>query len=406
MFELTYAKAGFVQVAWFLAYLLISIPGGKLVSKVGYKRGIIYGLLLSGIGCLLFIPAASFRSFNFFLLALFTLAGGITILQVAANPFVAVLGPESKASSRLNLSQAFNSAGTTIGPIFASAYLLSDSILSSDEIIQLSDAAKESYFNAEASAVQVPFLLIAIFLILLGLAFFKFNLPKILENSKDQNRFRDALKFRNLRFGAAAIFLYVGAEVAIGSYLVNYFLEMNMVDAVLNNPFTRDIAAFTARVFKGAELSQIDGKAIVGTFVIFYWGGAMAGRFIGSYLTQKFNPARVLSLFALGSISMLLLTIFTSGFFAMWTVLFVGIFNSIMFPTIFTLSIEGMGSFKPQGSGILCTAIFGGAVIPPLFGYIVDVSNFNIAFFLPIVCYIYVLWFGAFMVRRISAVQS
>lgn len=399
VFELTYAKAGLVQVAWFLAYLLISIPGGKLVSKLGYKRGIVAGLLIAGIGCFLFIPAASFRSFYFFLMALFTLAGGITILQVAANPFVSVLGPEETASSRLNLSQAFNSLGTTIAPIFASAYLLSDSIKSSEEIETLSDTAKETYYAAEAAAVQQPFLYIALFFMALAVVFLIIKLPKILESDEADKSYLEALKFPNLRFGAMAIFLYVGAEVAIGSYLVNYFMSMGMGEAILNSDTMKSIANFSAAI-KGQDITAVDKKAVVGTFVLFYWGGAMIGRFIGSYLTGVMNAAKVLSFFVCGAIALLLCTIVTNGFTAMWTVLFVGLFNSIMFPTIFTLAIEGLGDYKPQGSGILCSAIFGGAVIPPLFGLIVDNAGFSKAFFLPIVCYALILLFALYMARR------
>ncbi len=406
VFELSYGKAGLVQVAWFLAYLLISIPGGKIVSRLGYKKGIIAGLLISGLGCLIFIPAASFRSFYIFLMALFTLAGGITILQVAANPFVSVLGPEQKASSRLNLSQAFNSLGTTLAPIFASAFLLSDTIKSSVEINELSSAAKEIYYASEASAVQMPFLFIAVFLILLGTIFAFIKLPRILEKSDSKNRFRDALKFPQLRLGAIGIFLYVGAEVAIGSYLINYFLDMGMPQAIIDNDVTRVIATFIANIFHGMDINTIDAKAIVGTFVIFYWGGAMIGRFIGSWLTGKFNAAGILGLFGISAIFLLLITINTTGFTAMFTVLGVGLFNSIMFPTIFTLSIEGLDSYKPQASGILCTAIFGGAVIPPLFGVIADGFGFKTAFILPILCYIFIIFFAMYMRKRTSEVMA
>ncbi len=399
VFELSYAQAGLVQVAWFAAYFFISLPGGYLVSRVGYKRGIVIGLMIAAFGCFLFIPAASFRMFGFFLLALFTLAGGITILQVAANPFVSVLGDEESASSRLNLSQAFNSLGTTIAPILASAYLLSDAIKSSDEIAELSEAAKETYFAAEASAVQSPFAVIGGALLVLSLIFAAFKLPKILDAGTG-NSYMKALEFPNLKFGVLAIFVYVGAEVAIGSYLVNYFMDMNMVPLILENDFTRSLATFVADTFQGKDISKIDNKAIVGTFLIFYWGGAMIGRFLGSALTKVFPAARVLTVFCIGAITMLTLSMLTSGFTAMWAALAVGLFNSIMFPTIFTLAIDGIGSYKPEGSGLLCMAIVGGAVIPPLFGLIVDNAGFKPAFILPAICYFVIMTFAFFMVRH------
>jgi len=393
VFELSFTQAGLVQFAWFTAYGLISIPAGYLVSRLSYKKGIILGLAICGLGCLLFIPAASTRLFFFFLLALFTLAGGITILQVAANPFVSVLGPEDQASSRLNLAQAFNSLGTTIAPIFAATYLLSDNIKSSDEIAQLSETAKESYFLSEASAVQGPFLYIALFLLILATIFAFIKLPNILSNDNDKT-YSDALSFKNLRLGIIAIFVYVGAEVAIGSYLVDYFISMDMDKLIPQNSFMQNIAAFLSSTFSGKELSEINPKGIVATFVLFYWGGAMIGRFIGSFLTRVFNPGKILAFFTLGAVTLLFLTMFTDSFVAMWTVLAIGLFNSIMFPTIFTLSIDGLGDAKPQGSGLLCTAICGGAFIPPLFGFMTDSFGFKIAFIIPIVCYLYICYYG------------
>jgi len=393
VFELSFTQAGLVQFAWFTAYLLISIPAGYLVSRLSYKKGIIIGLAIAGLGCLLFIPAASTRLFPFFLLALFTLASGITILQVAANPFVSVLGPEEQASSRLNLAQAFNSLGTTIAPVFAATYLLSDNIKTSGQIEKLSEAAKESYFLSEASAVQSPFLYIALFLFVLATAFAFIKLPNILSNDNDKT-YSDALSFSNLRLGIIAIFVYVGAEVSIGSYLVDYFVSMDMDKLIPQNSFMRNIASFLSSTFSGKELSEINPKGIVGTFVLFYWGGAMVGRFIGSFLTRVFNPGKILALFTLSAVTLLFLTMFTDKFIAMWTVLGIGLFNSIMFPTIFTLSIDGLGDAKPQGSGLLCTAIFGGAIIPPLFGFMTDSFGFKIAFIVPIVCYLYICFYG------------
>ncbi len=403
VFELSLGQANLVQFAWFTAYGLISIPAGLLISKLDYKKGIIIGLAICGIGCLLFIPAASTRIFAFFLMALFTLAGGITILQVAANPFVAVLGPEKSASSRLNLAQAFNSFGTTIAPIFAVTFLLSDAIKSSDQISGLDVAAKEAYYASEASAVQGPFLYIALFFLAMAALFAFVNLPKILgQDDQGGGSYGDALKFKNLKLGMLGIFVYVGAEVAIGTNLVSYFLSMDLDKVVPKNSFMNGIASFVSEVFNGKPLAEIDAKGIVGTFVIFYWGGAMIGRLIGSYLTRIIDPGKVLAMFTIGAITLLLLTMNTGGLFSMWTVLGIGLFNSIMFPTIFTLAIDGLGDLKPKGSGLLCTAIVGGAFIPPLLGIMADSIGFKLAFILPILCYLYIMYYGLKGHRRVA----
>jgi len=393
VFELSFAQAGLVQFAWFTAYGLISIPAGFLVAKLSYKKGIIIGLAICGLGCLLFIPAATTRMFIFFLMALFTLASGITILQVAANPFVSVLGSEESASSRLTLAQAFNSLGTAIAPIFAATFLLSDNIKSSVEIEKLTTAAKETYYAAEAAAVQGPFLYIALFLILLAVIFAFIKLPNILGDDSSRSYF-EAFKFKNLTLGMIGIFVYVGAEVAIGSYLVDYFLSMDMDKLIPQDSFMRSIAGFISSVFSGKDISQVDAKGIVGSFVFFYWTGAMVGRFIGSVLMSRFDPGKILGVFAIGAIALLLVTMNTTTYTAMWTVLAIGLFNSIMFPTIFTLAIKGLGDFKPQGSGLLCTAIVGGAFIPPMFGIFADNFGFKLAFIVLAICYLYIMYFG------------
>ena len=393
VFELSYGEAGLVQVAWFLAYLLVSIPGGILVSRIGYKKGIVWGLVLAGAGCWLFYPAAGYRAFPVFLLALFVLASGITILQVAANPFVSVLGPEDKAASRLNLSQAFNSLGTTLAPIFSAAFLLSDSILNSGQIAEMGAPARELYYKSEAAAVQNPFLLIGGVLVVIALLFRFITLPRILDD-KPKSSYPTALRHRNVRLGIIAIFLYVGAEVAIGSYLTNYFLVMDMQDTILRSGFLSGLAGGITALFLGKDFAQLDAKAIVGTFVVFYWGGAMIGRFAGAYLTRIVRPSRILGIFTAAAIALLATTMGTSGQAAMWSALGVGLFNSVMFPTIFTMSLNGLGDTRPHASGLLCTAIFGGAVIPPLFGVLIDHYGFKSAFLLPIICYAFIYYFS------------
>ena len=395
VFELTQLQANMVQFAWFTAYGLISIPAGLLISKIDYRKGIIAGLAICGIGCLLFIPAASTRIFIFFLMALFTLAGGITILQVAANPFVAVLGPERTASSRLNFAQTFNSFGTFLAPMFAVAFLLSDDIKTSDEIAALTSTAKETYYANEAGAVQGPFLYIALFFIIMAAAFFLIKLPKILSDDTDtKSSYMDFTNYKNLWMGMIGIFVYVGAEVAIGTNLISYFLSMDLEKVVPQNSFMNSIASFVSRTFNGTDISEIDAKGVVGAFVIFYWGGAMIGRLIGTFLTRAFQPGKVLASFTVGAILLLLTTMSSGGLLSMWTALAIGLFNSIMFPTIFTLAIDGLGDFKPKASGLLCTSIVGGAIIPPLFGFTADLAGWKLAFIIPILCYAYIMFFG------------
>jgi FHS family L-fucose permease-like MFS transporter len=392
LFTLTYAQAVLVQFAFFGAYFLLSIPASYILSKIGYEKGIILGLLTMATGCLLFYPAASYRVFGIFMLAYFILAGGMTILQVAANPFVAVLGSEDGASSRLNLSQAFNSLGTAIAPAVGALFILSDTIKTEDEIAALTESAKETYLASEASAVQMPFLGLALFIGLIAVIFLFAKLPKMISETSTGS-YTEAFQNKNLMLGVLGIFFYVGAEVSIGSFLVNYFLDMNMVPLIRESSILMNMAETVATVFF-KSLDGADDKALLGIFVIFYWSGAMIGRFVGSYLTRIMKPGKVLGIFATMAILLIILSITTTGLLSMWSILAVGLFNSIMFPTIFTLSIDGIGELKPKGSGLLCTAIAGGAIIPFICGSLIDLLGFKIAFLLISLCYTYILWFG------------
>ncbi|GGW89265.1 sugar MFS transporter [Salegentibacter mishustinae] len=395
VFTLSYFQAGMVQFAFFGAYFLLSIPAGYILSKIGYKRGIILGLSTMAIGCLLFYPAASYRVFGIFMLGYFTLAAGITILQVAANPYVTILGPERTASSRLNLSQAFNSLGTAIAPALGALFILQDKVKTTAEIEALDAAAQKSYLVAEAAAVQTPFLGIAAFIGVIALVFFFVKLPKV-GDKEASNDYRKVLKNRNLILGSIALFCYVGAEVSLGSYMVNYFLSLDLAATVRETSFMRTIAEWIL----STGVSSSSDMAVVGVFVTFYWTGAMIGRFIGSYLTSIFNPAKILSIFALGAIGMILISNFSVGLAAMWTIIGVGLFNSIMFPTIFSLALDGLGDDKAQGSGVLCTMIVGGAIIPPAYGYLTDSFNFNIALILVMACYAYIFYYAFSNKRR------
>lgn len=393
VFELSYFEAGLVQFAFFTAYAVFSIPGGKIISKIGYKKGVVVGLITMGLGCFLFYPAADFRIFGIFLLAMFVLAGGITILQVAANPYVAALGPVDSASSRLNLSQAFNSLGTFLAPLVSAAFILSSNVLSSEEVSKLSQNEQEAYYLAEAAAVQSPFLVLAGIILLLAFIFALVKLPKILENDEDKNgSYKIALKTRHLMLGAIGIFVYVGAEVTIGSYMVNYFLTLDFVELVSSSGFMSGLA----ELLSGTGIDQATPAQLAGAFVALYWGGAMVGRFVGSGLQLYVNPAGLLSIYGLINIALLLITMNSSGLLAVWSVLCIGLFNSIMFPTIFTLAIKRLGKHTAQASGILCTAIVGGAFVPPLFGFFADAWTLQAAFVVPILCYLYISWYAKF----------
>ena len=392
VFEMSYAKTVLVQFAFFTAFFVISLPAGAILTKIGYKKGIVLGLVIMAIGCLLFYPAAEYRNFNVFLIGYFTLAAGITVLQVAANPYVALLGSEDGASSRLNLSQAFNSLGTTIAPVVGALFLLSDSVKTSEEINLLNSTDKASYYAAEAATVQTPFLFIAAFIGILALTFSFIKLPKVMEESP-KGGYLALLKNKMMMLGALGIFVYVGAEVAIGSFLVNYFDDMNLAVIIAENQTMMNIANTIASTFN-KTFSNSDPKSLLGIFIIFYWGGAMIGRFIGAYLTKIMSPGRVLSIFALLAIVLIAISINTVGLVSMWSILAVGLVNSIMFPTIFTLTLEGLGDLKAQASGLLCMAIVGGAIIPFAFGSLIDGFGFKTAFILTMICYGYILYYG------------
>lgn len=400
VFELTYLQAGLVQFAWFTAYGLISIPGGKLIKRIGYQNGILAGLSLAAMGCLIFYPAASTRLFPLFLLALFVVAAGITVLQVAANPYISVLGPEEGASSRLNLAQAFNSLGTTIAPIVSAGYLLGDTVKSGEQQMSLTAEALEMYRAAEAGAVQGPFVILAASFLLLALVIRKVSLPRILEGGEEGGTLSELIANRRLMAGAVAIFVYVGAEVALGSYMVNYGLSLNVHEMMQSHPILERMAGLAASI-KGQSVLDLDPKGKLGVLLTFYWGGAMIGRFIGAGLMQRFKPALLLGVFATLALALVVASSSSSGLLALLMLLGVGLFNSIMFPTIFTLGIAELGDLKPQGSGILCSAIVGGAFIPPAFGAIVDASGFGLALLLPALCYAYIAGFG-FRVSRMS----
>ena len=376
VFELTYTQAMLIQFCFFAAYFVVSVPSGYLVEKIDYKAGIIAGLSIAGVGCLLFYPAASQHSYPLFLAALFVLASGITLLQVAANPYVTILGGAETASSRLTMTQAFNSLGTTIAPYFGSLFILSAAVKTAEDIKLLDANQLSSYQTAQAAAVQNPYLFIAALLFFIAIIFALIKLPniKVINKKPDQsvassidNQHYSAWGYNHLVLGAIAIFLYVGGEVCIGSFLINFMGEPAIAGLAENE---------------------------AGKYVSFYWGGAMVGRFIGAAVMQSIHPGKVLVFNALAATSLVLITINSSGSIAMWAILSVGLFNSIMFPTIFSLAINGLGSHTGQGSGILCAAIVGGAILPVIQGLFADQIGIQAAFFIPVLCYLYISYYG------------
>jgi len=369
IFDLNYAKVMLIQFAFFGAYFLFSIPSAKIIDGIGYQRSMVAGLLTMGVGAFLFVPAASVPSFPLFLGALIVLAAGITCLQVAANPYVTVLGKPETASSRLNLTQAFNSLGTFLAPFFGSLLILTAAPKTMDEIRALAPDALQVYRLQEASTVKMPYVGLGVALVLLAIAIGSFKLPKI-EHAQHHlgEKVNDSIwKHPNLIFGAIAIFVYVGAEVSIGSFLVNYFSQP-------------EIGGLTEKV--------------AASFVAFYWGGAMVGRFIGSGLLQKIKTGHLLGICALCAAALVTISMLTAGHAAMYSIILVGFFNSIMFPSIFTLGVAELGPLTGDGSGVMIMAIVGGAIIPLAQGAIADRIGIHHAFFLPVICYLYILFFA------------
>ena len=402
VFGLNYTHTGLIVFFFFLPYLLFSIPAGYILTRTGYQRGIILGLALIALGALLFHPAADERSFSLFMVAIFVLGSGITFLQVAINPYVAVLGSETTTPSRLTFSQAFNALGTTFAPIAAAVYLLKDEVKNAAEINHLDYLDRSIYFQTEALAIQIPSLYIALGAIILALIFSVTKLPYVNLTAEEEINKESCLyllKKSSLLLGAIGIFVYVGAEVVIGSFAVNYFVEINIAKEILESPTMSTLLIGLGKVL-GSDLTSADPKAIVAIFLTFYWGNAMIGRFIGAYLTKVFAPAKVLMLFSTIVILLILISINADGLLSMWSLLFIGLFNSIMFPTIFALSSEGLGEMKTQASAILCTMIVGGGFIPLLYGFFTDYVGFRMAFFILILCYGYILFFGFYKTNR------
>ena len=385
LFELSFAKAMLVQFAFFGAYFLLSLPAGRMIARLGYKKTIITGLVLTGLGSLGFWPAAAVRLYPAFLTTLFILAAGVTLLQVSANPFVSLLGPEKTASSRLTLAQGFNSLGTTIAPIIGGWFILSGKLIAPAQLHAMPQLAQNAYHAELASAVQRPYLILGLLSFLFAFLIYvlRFPSPKVESDQTDATThytFADVFRYSHAIFGVLGIFTYVGAEVSIGSLMVNYF-----------------------------ALPQIGGftEAQAAGYASIYWALAMCGRFLGSALLTRFSPRHLLGIFAVMNVFLLILSVAMSGMAAVYTLVAIGLFNSIMFPTIFTLGIAQLGPLASRASSLIIMATMGGAIVPYIQGRIADFYGLQISFLMPALCYLYIAFFGFWgaRVRRAVVVE-
>jgi len=359
IFTLPYAWAMLVESAFFLAYFVFSAPTSKLIESIGYKRTMVVSLFIQVVGCLLFIPAAKLVNFPLFLTAIFVVGAGVTALQTSANPYVSILGPEGSSSIRLNLAQAFNSIGGTLAPIVAGAYILTD----------LGPNATQMEV---ANTVRLPYMLIAAGLLLLGLAVAFMHLPHVEQTQAfrpakegDPILSRSIWSYKHTVLGALGIFFYVGVEVGLASIAVNYFNQQGIS--------TAKTASF---------------------LVSLYWFGALVGRLLGAGIMTKVKAGKLLGIFGITAAILITVSMFTSGEIAIATLVLCGFFNSVMFPNIFTLGIAGLGPLTSKGSGLIMTAVVGGAIIPPLIGFLADKMGIQHSFIVPIICYLYIAFYG------------
>jgi FHS family L-fucose permease-like MFS transporter len=367
VFDLNYTQTTLIESVWFIAYFVASIPSAKLIERIGYQRSIVIGLLAMAAGALLMVPAARLPSYEVVLVALFVIASGITLLQVAANPYVAVVGPTETSSSRLNFVQAFNSFGTTLAPLFGGYLILGRSIGGTSEA-GVTLTAAERY--ADAQSVILPYLIVAAVLVALALVIARFPLPAMGQATRrasaEARKGLSLWSHRNLVFGIPAIFIYLIAEIGVSNLFINF----------ISQP---DIGNLTHQQ--------------ASNYLFLLWGGMMVGRFLGSLLMQKIDAATVLAAFSIGAFAVMLVATFAHGPMAMWALILVGFFHSIMFPTIFTLAIRGLGPLTEEGSGLLIMAIAGGALVI-VQGWLADRYGLQLSFLLTVVCEVYVLFYA------------
>ena len=367
VFDLNYTQTTLIESVWFIAYFFASIPSAKLIERIGYQKSLVIGLLVMAAGALGMVLAASLPSYGVTLIMLFVIASGITLLQVAANPYVAVIGPSDTASSRLNLVQAMNSAGTMLAPLFGAYLILGRSKGGTSEAGTVLTQAERM---ADAQSVILPYVLVAIVLVVLAVIIARFPLPAMgsatSRVAKEERKKHSLWNHRNLVFGVPAIFIYLIAEIGVANLFVNF----------VSQP---DIANVT--------------NELAGRYLTFLWGGMMIGRFVGSFVMQKVDAARVLAFFSIGAFIVMLGATFLSGPAAMWSLILVGLFHSIMFPTIFTLGIKGLGPLTEEGSGLLIMAIAGGALVV-VQGWLADKYGLQWSFLLTAACELYILFYA------------
>ena len=360
IFDLPYAWAMLAESAFFLAYFVFSSPTSKLIEAIGYKRTMVVSLFIQVVGCLLFVPAARLVSFPLFLTAVFVVGAGVTALQTSANPYVAILGPEHSAPVRLTLAQALNSLGGSIAPLIAGAYILTD-------------PTKVATKAAVANTVRGPYIAIAAGLLILGVTVAFLHLPHIAQTREfrpakegDPILSRSIWGYKHTVLGAVGIFLYVGVEVGLASIAVNYFKNQG-----------------------------VDSAKTASFLVSLYWFGALIGRLLGSWILTKFQSGKLLGIFGFAATFFLLVSMFSSGQVAIWSIVICGFFNSIMFPNIFALGIAGLGPLTSKGSGLIMTAVVGGAIIPALIGYVADkAGSIQTSFIIPAICYLFIAYYG------------
>ncbi|TVV76609.1 sugar MFS transporter [Sphingomonas solaris] len=367
VFELDYTQTTLIESVWFIAYFFASIPSARLIRRVGYQRAIVVGLLVMAGGALLMVPAAKVPSYGLVLTALFIIASGITLLQVAANPYVTVIGPPETGSSRLNLVQAFNSLGTTLAPLFA-GYLILGRSKGGTAAVGTTLTAAERY--ADAQSVILPYVIVAVVLVLLAIVIARFPLPTIGQSTQRASQADRAglslWKHRNLVFGIPAIFIYLIAEIGVANLFINFVSQPDIAN------ITREQAS---------------------RYLALLWGGMMVGRFAGSYLMRRMPAEKVLAGFSIAAFVVMIVATFAQGPAAMWALILVGLCHSIMFPTIFSLGIRGLGPLTEEGAGLLIMAIAGGALVV-VQGKLADMYGLQWSFLLTAACELYVLFYA------------
>ena len=398
IFHLNYMWSNFVTTAWFLAYLVFSVPSGKLIEKIGYKRSMVTSLFIMVVGALLFVPAAGMVSFPVFLTASFVLATGVCVLQVSANPYVSILGPEHSAPARLTLAQAFNSLGSGLAPIVVGYFILTDD-------------TKNASPAVIAHTVQGPYIAIAISLLILGFAVMFMYLPAVTRSESYRpgadsaaSTGRSIWSYKHTVLSMVGIFFYVGLEIALAANAIKYFLAQGVdLVAVVSHFFTS--LGWIGRLISHL-LGNLTDHKVAGFLASFYMFAIMIGRFTGTVAMKKIRANQLLAGLAFFGVALLLVAMNTTGMVAVWCLILCGLANSIMYPTIFALGIAELGPLTSKGSGVISIGNFGGAVIPPLFGLLADHFGFQLAFILPIVCYLYIAYFGISGYKPSRAVKA